>query len=207
MFPVYGGRKASMPEPAGERNRLRHRRKVRRRLPGNLPVLPDARRCLPTSQAAIGPGNSNAQDSRKKARVDGVGDDGPPQGQDPHPSPAAHLFRGVHASRQQEGTGCTVRRDSFKTAEDGRADRLSDWPRLPQKELIRRLQGERCEVCEQTGEVEVHHIRSLNDLTRLDGPSPEWADLMAKRRRKALVVCGTCHERIHIGKPNPRLTQ
>ncbi|MDH6146052.1 group II intron reverse transcriptase/maturase [Kitasatospora sp. GP30] len=91
-----------------------------------------------------------------------------------------------------------------KTAE--LTDRLTGSV-YPQKEVIRRLQGNRCEVCEQTGEVEVHHIRSLNDLTRLDGPSPEWANLMAKRRRKALVVCGACHERIHTGKPSPRLTQ
>ncbi|MGW2184164.1 reverse transcriptase domain-containing protein [Streptomyces sp. NPDC001732] len=91
-----------------------------------------------------------------------------------------------------------------KTAE--LTDRLAR-PAYPHKELIRRLQGNRCEVCDQAGEVKVHHIRSLNDLSRLDGPSPDWMNLMAKRRRKALVVCGACHERIHTGKPNTTLTQ
>ncbi|MDN3293376.1 reverse transcriptase domain-containing protein [Streptomyces ficellus] len=91
-----------------------------------------------------------------------------------------------------------------KTAE--LTDRLAG-PAYPHKELIRRLQGNPCEVCGQAGEVEVHHIRSLNDLNRLDAPSPDWMKLMARRRRKALVVCGACHERIHTGKPNAMLTQ
>lgn len=91
-----------------------------------------------------------------------------------------------------------------KTAE--LADRLTG-PAYPHKELIRRLQGNRCEVCERAGEVEVHHIRSVNDLARLDGPSPDWMKIMARRRRKALVVCGACHERIHTRKPSTMLTQ
>ncbi|WP_405835384.1 reverse transcriptase domain-containing protein [Streptomyces platensis] len=91
-----------------------------------------------------------------------------------------------------------------KTAE--LTDRLTG-PAYPHKELIRRLQGNRCEVCERTGEVEVHHIRSVNDLARLDGPSPDWMKIMARRRRKALVVCGACHERIHTRKPSTMLTQ
>ncbi|MFF9512536.1 reverse transcriptase domain-containing protein [Streptomyces sp. NPDC014724] len=85
-------------------------------------------------------------------------------------------------------------------------DRLAG-PAYPHKELIRRLQGNRCDVCGQAGEVEVHHIRSLNDLSRLDAPSLDWMNLMARRRRKTLVVCGPCHERIHAGKPNTILTQ
>ncbi|GGW86634.1 hypothetical protein GCM10010350_83770 [Streptomyces galilaeus] len=68
-----------------------------------------------------------------------------------------------------------------KTAE--LTDRLTGSV-YPHKELIRRLQGNRCEICERAGEVEVHHIRSLNDLSRRDGPSPDWMNLMARRRRK-----------------------
>nr|WSZ21101.1 hypothetical protein OH837_09945 [Streptomyces canus] len=85
-------------------------------------------------------------------------------------------------------------------------DRLTG-PAYPHKELIRRLHGNRCEVCDRAGEVEVHHIRSLNDLSRPAGPSPGWMNLMARRRRKALVVCGASHERIHTGKLNMSLTQ
>ncbi|MEE1820958.1 maturase, partial [Streptomyces sp. BE20] len=81
-----------------------------------------------------------------------------------------------------------------KTAE--LTDRLTG-PVYPHKELISRLLANRCEVCEEPGEVEVHHIRSLNDLNRLGEPSSEWVKLMVRRRRKALVVCGSCHGRIH----------
>jgi hypothetical protein len=34
-----------------------------------------------------------------------------------------------------------------------------------------------------------------------------WAQLMARRRRKTLVVCQTCHDTIHAGQPTPKLTQ
>ncbi|WP_417803267.1 hypothetical protein [Streptomyces xiangluensis] len=48
--------------------------------------------------------------------------------------------------------------------------------------------------------VEVHHIRHLKDLTvRGRAPKPAWAQMMAARRRKTLVVCRVCHEHIHYG--------
>ena len=30
---------------------------------------------------------------------------------------------------------------------------------------------------------------------------PEWTEIMARRRRKTLVVCGGCHADIHPGRP------
>jgi hypothetical protein len=30
---------------------------------------------------------------------------------------------------------------------------------------------------------------------------PAWMQLMAKRRRKTLVICRPCHEDIHTGRP------
>lgn len=76
-------------------------------------------------------------------------------------------------------------------------DRLSTGPLYPNKELIRRLQAGSCELCERTDNVQVHHVRALTDLDRLAQPQPLWAQVMAKRRRKSLVVCGDCHDRIH----------
>ncbi|GAB3450978.1 group II intron reverse transcriptase/maturase [Actinophytocola sediminis] len=35
----------------------------------------------------------------------------------------------------------------------------------------------------------------------------EWAQLMARRRRKTLVVCRSCHDAIHSGQSTPQLTQ
>ena len=69
------------------------------------------------------------------------------------------------------------------------------------KELITRLQTGRCEFCEQKATVEVHQVRKLAELTRPGRPQPAWAQLMAKMRRKTLVVCATCHQAIHAGQP------
>nr|WP_222720829.1 hypothetical protein [Actinomadura sp. HBU206391] len=54
--------------------------------------------------------------------------------------------------------------------------------------------------------MQVHHVRALADLNRPGQPQPQWAQVMAKIRRKALVVCGDCHGLIH-GHPATPLTQ
>ena len=48
--------------------------------------------------------------------------------------------------------------------------------------------------------VQVHQIRKLADLEKPGPERPEWMSLMARRRRKTLVVCGPCHADIH-GRP------
>ncbi|WP_406708074.1 HNH endonuclease [Streptomyces halobius] len=59
----------------------------------------------------------------------------------------------------------------------------------------------RCELCRAHTDVEVHHIRRLEDLpTRDQAEQPEWAQRMASRRRKTLVVCRDCHGEIHNGR-------
>lgn len=62
-------------------------------------------------------------------------------------------------------------------------------------ELESRLLSDRCELCGAEGQTEVHHIRKLADLK---GKS-RWEKVMASRRRKTLVVCQTCHQKIHSG--------
>ena len=76
-------------------------------------------------------------------------------------------------------------------------DRRVTGPIYPHKELVRRLLAGRCELCKQTDNIEVHHIRRLADLNGLGQLPPHWAQVMAKRRRKSLVVCGDCHNLIH----------
>jgi hypothetical protein len=66
----------------------------------------------------------------------------------------------------------------------------------PNKELISRLLANRCELCQRTDTVQVHHVRKLADLD-MTGNSPEWVTFMANKRRKSLVVCDECHEQIH----------
>jgi group II intron reverse transcriptase/maturase len=87
---------------------------------------------------------------------------------------------------------------------------LTDRAPLPatarRKELITRLLTGRCEICGQTDNPQVHQVRKLADLDKLGQPQPAWAKHMAKRRRKTLVVCGTCHDTVHAGQPTATLT-
>jgi hypothetical protein len=76
------------------------------------------------------------------------------------------------------------------------------------KELVTRLQAGRCELCKQAdGTAEVHHVRKLANLDRPGRPQPAWDQLMAKRRRKTLIVCADCHAAIHGGRPTATPTQ
>jgi hypothetical protein len=67
----------------------------------------------------------------------------------------------------------------------------------PHKEIVTRLLADVCEICRQPGEVEVHHIRKLADLSQPGPLQPLWAKAMTNRRRKTLVVCASCHGHIH----------
>jgi group II intron reverse transcriptase/maturase len=80
-------------------------------------------------------------------------------------------------------------------------DRLTDPKRTTaySKELIQRFLAGRCELCGRTDDTEVHHIRRLADLDRIATPRPPWAQQMGQRRRKTLIICGSCHTTIHQG--------
>jgi group II intron reverse transcriptase/maturase len=74
------------------------------------------------------------------------------------------------------------------------------WRKRP-AELINRLMAGRCELCQAHADVEVHHVRRLKDLlpgSRVE--QPDWAQQMASRRRKTLIVCRHCHDSIHNGR-------
>ena len=68
---------------------------------------------------------------------------------------------------------------------------------LPRKELIHRLRTRRCELCGQHGTVAVHQVAKLARLGTPGPGQPAWAALMARKRRKTLVVCQPCHEVTH----------
>jgi group II intron reverse transcriptase/maturase len=68
---------------------------------------------------------------------------------------------------------------------------------LPRKELIHRLRTRRCELCGQHGTVAVHQVAKLARLGKPGPGQPAWAAVMARKRRKTLVVCQPCHEVIH----------
>jgi group II intron reverse transcriptase/maturase len=71
----------------------------------------------------------------------------------------------------------------------------------PRKELITRLLRNRCELCQHSGQVQVHHVARLADLAYPGHGQPAWARLMAAKRRKSLVICPPCHDQIHAERP------
>jgi group II intron reverse transcriptase/maturase len=99
--------------------------------------------------------------------------------------------------------GIPLRRQKSAAVTDRQPIRVD----YPHKELITRLLADTCEICQQAGNVQVHHIRKLADLGIPEPLQPEWAKAMANRRRKTLVVCTSCHDHIHTGQPATPLTQ
>jgi len=81
------------------------------------------------------------------------------------------------------------------------ADRVPGREPYPHKEIISRLQRNRCELCQYSGQVQVHHVARLADLAHPGPGQPAWAALMAAKRRKSLVVCPPCHDQIHAERP------
>jgi group II intron reverse transcriptase/maturase len=67
----------------------------------------------------------------------------------------------------------------------------------PRKELVKRLRRRECELCETGTTVAVHQVTGLKTLGKPGPGQPAWAALMAKKRRKTLIVCAPCHDWIH----------
>ncbi|GAA1160263.1 reverse transcriptase domain-containing protein [Streptomyces hebeiensis] len=87
------------------------------------------------------------------------------------------------------------------------ADREPVRVDYPQKELIARLLADTCEICGSKGNVQVHHVRALADLAHAGWQPSDWARVMLQRRRKTVVACDVCHDRIHSEQPARTLTQ
>ena len=60
--------------------------------------------------------------------------------------------------------------------------------------LTDRLKARKCELCEATDDLEMHHIRKMKDIK---GGKEPWQVQMIARRRKTMAVCHKCHRRIH----------
>lgn len=63
-------------------------------------------------------------------------------------------------------------------------------------EITKRLLAEKCEWCNNSGRMEVHHVKKLKNLKE----KKSWEILMISRRRKTLVLCHNCHVKLHSGK-------
>lgn len=81
------------------------------------------------------------------------------------------------------------------------------WRKRP-AELIDRLVSGRCELCQSRTDVEVHHVRRLKDLlSKNQAEQPDWAQQMALRHRKTLIVCRNCHDGIHNGSSTGQVSR
>jgi hypothetical protein len=69
--------------------------------------------------------------------------------------------------------------------------------RVPRTELLARLRKWECELCETGTTVTVHQVTGLKELGAPGPGQPAWAALMAKMRRKTLIICAACHDWIH----------
>jgi group II intron reverse transcriptase/maturase len=116
----------------------------------------------------------------------------------PGKPPLVAKFGGFPLVRKPEGMGI---RSFF------RYDAHWFGPGQDRSEAVDRLLAEKCELCGGPGPLQAHHIRKLSDLNRPGRkPKAEWERIMSARKRKSLMVCKECHNRIHTGHHDgPRL--
>jgi group II intron reverse transcriptase/maturase len=105
------------------------------------------------------------------------------------------------ARRKQRGKPDSVARfGGINLRQDRRAVITDPAPprvRVPRKELLARLHKRECELCETGTTVAVHQVTGLKELGKTGDSQPAWAALMARMRRKTLIVCAPCHDWIH----------
>lgn len=61
-----------------------------------------------------------------------------------------------------------------------------------------RLKAYRCELCGYEGKDRKYEVHHINKVKNLKGKEP-WEVVMIAKRRKTLVVCHDCHQKIHHG--------
>lgn len=61
-----------------------------------------------------------------------------------------------------------------------------------------RLKARRCELCGFEGKDRKYEVHHVNKVKNLKGKEP-WEVVMIAKRRKTLVVCHECHQKIHHG--------
>jgi group II intron reverse transcriptase/maturase len=113
----------------------------------------------------------------------------------PDKPPLVGVFGGFPFTRIPQG----------QIAKDYSFEQMWHKPASDRSEVVQRLLAGKCELCEQDGPTEVHHIRKIADIDRPGRPpATNWQKVMAARRRKTLVVCKDCHDAIHTGNYDGR---
>jgi hypothetical protein len=64
-------------------------------------------------------------------------------------------------------------------------------------EILKRMKAGICEYCEKEGGYfENHHVKKLADIRK---DSQTWKRVMIAKKRKVLVLCIDCHDKLHAG--------
>ena len=191
MRPLPAARQTRASQCPAEPRRLPHRRHLRGRIPGHRPVLPACHRRLATRTTALDRRDVDAENACRQAPIQRVEDGSPGTG-----PPSSHRMDNARASRLASNAPASsrwsapVRWDPLvRNRAAALSDRIPDRAPHPRKELVTRLLKRRCELCEQPSRVVVHQVRALACLPEPGPGQPEWAVLMARKRRKTLVVC------------------
>jgi len=93
--------------------------------------------------------------------------------------------------------------EGFRRQSDGITGNVDNLPKLHYatvaSSLMARMKAKRCEWCgAEDADLEVHHVRRLKDLKG----KAAWERAMIARRRKTMVLCTSCHDKLHAGKLN-----
>ncbi len=69
------------------------------------------------------------------------------------------------------------------------------WHMFSRNTFENRLKAKKCELCgtETADSYEIHHVHKVKDLKG----KRDWEQTMIAKRRKTLVVCHQCHQKIH----------
>jgi len=95
--------------------------------------------------------------------------------------------------------GIPLRWNKWVTVDDTQDSKIWNG----RSEVVERLLAQKCEICGAMDNIEVHHIRKLADIKQKGCEErPEWMNKMSARKRKTLVVCRPCHEKIQYGRYN-----
>lgn len=78
-------------------------------------------------------------------------------------------------------------------------DKTIQWWKSSRTEILDRMLANQCEYCGKETKCEVHHIKKLSELLKKKNLAG-WKKMMAMRKRKTLVLCPECHDKLHAGK-------
>ena len=206
MRPLPAARQTRAPQCPAEPRRLRHRRHLRGRIPGHRPVLPACHRRLATRTTALERRDVDAENAGRQAPIHAC--------RRRRPStrpPSSHRTGNARASRLASNATASSHWSHGSAGYPSYATRPRSSPTAsptghPPPQGADHPAPETAVRAVRATRHGWSSTRSANSPTSTEpGPGqPEWAALMARKRRKTLVVCHPCHDAIHTHPPPPR---